>query len=90
MNGETEQDGDGHHETVAISERQRRKYNEALRELYELAKLRREEMETEESAGDDMENNESETGRRNVGNVPCGLEDVHRELMEISRKLQVD
>lgn len=80
------------HKPLVISERQRRKYNEALRELYEMARLRREELETEESGGDEMENNGSEmeaVGRRETGSAPIGLEDIHRELMEISRKLQV-
>jgi chromosome segregation ATPase len=89
-NGETEQDGDGHHRTVVISERQRRKYNGALRELYELAKLRKEEMETEESdddGDDEIEDHKSGNGR---SNAQYRLEDVHRELMEISRKLQME
>ena len=80
------------HRTIIISEKQMRKYNRALKELYELARLRRDEVETEESSRDDMDAIESETEgveRQTVDTAPQGLEDVRKELMEISRKLQV-
>ncbi|XP_062513554.1 coiled-coil domain-containing protein 138-like [Corticium candelabrum] len=79
------------HRTIIISEKQMRKYNRALKELYELARLRRDEVETEESSRDDMDAIESETEgveRQTVDTAPQGLEDVRKELMEISRKLQ--